>query len=519
MEKPLDYDNDFLTYAFPKSHVPVGVRRPRLGEVIGKVPGTNPSSRYSRPTGKCEDILKQRRCRAFLVSAGFPTAGLLKRHTFIAGSAVGLFPPIHGRQANPSLCGLRFTFAASSAMHGSRGLHRLVPVQACVCPLSSTNVESNGSGNMAMTTARIIDFLNTRRPEGPCLVVDPPIVRDNFKAFRHALPDSAIYYAVKANPAPEVLRLLAGLGSTSIASRSRNRNGARCRRDAEPHLPMEHDQEERGRCGAPCAGHQPLCGWTATKRSRRSRAPLPVPCLLPVLTDGEGAEWPLSKQVRLRAADAVDVLVYAHHLGLVSLRRLVPCRSQMTEATHGMRLLPMPSVSSSACQAGHRAQDGQHGAAASRRKYLRDVTSAEAYGQAIFGALKKHFGNTFRRRIIEPGRGMVGNAGVIKAEVVLVSKKVGQRQHRWVFLDIGKFGGLAETMATAIRYPIRTAAMPMRWNLTCSPARPANSADVLYEKKHVSAADLADDRRRGYDRRHGRYTTTYSAVASTASSL
>ena len=59
-----------------------------------------------------------------------------------------------------------------------------------------------------MTTQRIRDFLATRRPDGPCLVVDLDVVKDNFKAFRHALPDSMIYYAVKANPAPEILKLL-----------------------------------------------------------------------------------------------------------------------------------------------------------------------------------------------------------------------------------------------------------------------------------------------------------------------
>ncbi len=59
--------------------------------------------------------------------------------------------------------------------------------------------------------------------------------------------------------------------------------------------------------------------------------------------------------------------------------------------------------------------------------------------------------------IIEPGRGMVGNAGVIKSEVVLISKKADNDNVRWVFLDIGKFGGLAETMDEAIRYPIVTA--------------------------------------------------------------
>ena len=84
-------------------------------------------------------------------------------------------------------------------------------------PLSIRKLGSFGyTWNMEgrpMTTARILDFINTRRPEGPCLVVDLDVVRDNYSAFRHALPDSSIYYAVKANPAPEILRLLAGLGS------------------------------------------------------------------------------------------------------------------------------------------------------------------------------------------------------------------------------------------------------------------------------------------------------------------
>ena len=66
-----------------------------------------------------------------------------------------------------------------------------------------------------MATQRILDFLATRRPSGPCLVVDLDVVRDNFAAFRRALPDSRIFYAVKANPAPEILRLLASEGSSN----------------------------------------------------------------------------------------------------------------------------------------------------------------------------------------------------------------------------------------------------------------------------------------------------------------
>src|SRR5215813_10144634 len=50
-------------------------------------------------------------------------------------------------------------------------------------------------------TERIRNFLRDRTDDGPCLVVDLDVVRDNYTTF------------VKANPAPEVLCLLAKLGS------------------------------------------------------------------------------------------------------------------------------------------------------------------------------------------------------------------------------------------------------------------------------------------------------------------
>ena len=58
-------------------------------------------------------------------------------------------------------------------------------------------------------TQRILDFLRTEKPEGPCLVVDLNVVEENYRAFDHAMPGMRIFYAVKANPAPEILSLLA----------------------------------------------------------------------------------------------------------------------------------------------------------------------------------------------------------------------------------------------------------------------------------------------------------------------
>ena len=145
-------------------------------------------------------------------------------------------------------------------------------------------------------------------------------------------------------------------------------------------------------------------------------------------------------------------------------------------------------------------------------KYLRRLPTLKSYGKAIFRALRKHFGNHIPETIIEPGRGMVGNAGVIEAEVVLISKKLAEDDVRWVYLDIGKFGGLAETMDEAIRYPIRT---PRDGDemAPCVLAGPTcDSADVLYEKTPTRCRSSLAIGDKVLIEGTGAYTTTYSSV-------
>src|SRR3978361_1727602 len=57
-------------------------------------------------------------------------------------------------------------------------------------------------------TPKIARFLMQHQPATPCLVLDVDRVEDNFRMLRNALPLARIYYAVKANPAPQVLERL-----------------------------------------------------------------------------------------------------------------------------------------------------------------------------------------------------------------------------------------------------------------------------------------------------------------------
>ena len=107
----------------------------------------------------------------------------------------------------------------------------------------------------------------------------------------------------------------------------------------------------------------------------------------------------------------------------------------------------------------------------------------------------------------------MGNAGVVKAEVVLISKKHANDNHRWVYLDIGKFGGLAETMDEAIRYPLVTA-KDADAKGPCVIAGPTcDSADVLYEKTPYDLPLTLSVGDEVLIEATGAYTTTYAAVA------
>src|SRR5262249_57186612 len=69
-------------------------------------------------------------------------------------------------------------------------------------------------------TDRIRQFLADRRPQTPCLVIDLAVIEENYRELRRTLPLPRVFYAVKANPAAEIIETLARLGSSfDVASR------------------------------------------------------------------------------------------------------------------------------------------------------------------------------------------------------------------------------------------------------------------------------------------------------------
>ena len=363
-------------------------------------------------------------------------------------------------------------------------------------------------------TTRIRDFLRSRNDDGPCLVVDLDVVRDNYQTFARAIPDSRVFYAVKANPAPELLRLLVSLGScfdtASVAEIEMVlAAGARADRISFGNT----IKKERDVARAFALGVRLYAVDCKAEVDKVARAAPGAKVFCRFLFDCAGAEWPLSRKFGCDPEMAVDVLEHAHRAGLEACGVSFHVGSQQRRTQAWDEALKSAAAIFRGCAERGINLSMVNLGGGFPTKYLKEVPAVQSYGRSIFRALRKHFGNRIPETIIEPGRGMVGNAGLIEAEVVLVSKKSEKDEVRWVYLDIGKFGGLAETMDESIRYPIRTprdgdAVAP------CVLAGPTcDSADVLYEKKLYDLPVSLEIGDKVLIEGTGAYTATYASVA------
>lgn len=363
-------------------------------------------------------------------------------------------------------------------------------------------------------TARIREFLRTRREDGPCVVVDLDVVRDNYDAFARSLPDTRVFYAVKANPDPQILRLLASLGSCfDTASVAEIEMALAAGATADRISFGNTIKKERDVATAYGLGVRLFAVDCIAEVEKIARAAPNSRVFCRILCDGAGAEWPLSRKFGCVPEMATDVLEHAHRLGLEAYGVSFHVGSQQANLNAWDQALASASSIFRECAERGISLSMVNLGGGFPTRYLKPVPGVESYGDAIYRGLVKHFGNHMPETIIEPGRGMVGNAGVIEAEVVLISKKSEEDDVRWVYLDIGKFGGLAETMDEAIRYPIRTRHDGADMTPCVLAGPTCDSADVMYEKTPYLLPVTLEIGDKVLIEGTGAYTTTYSAVA------
>ena len=144
-------------------------------------------------------------------------------------------------------------------------------------------------------------------------------------------------------------------------------------------------------------------------------------------------------------------------------------------------------------------------------RYRDEVPEIDTFGDAIMGAMVAHFGNNLPEMLIEPGRFVVGDAGLVSAEVVLVSRKDPADPVRWVYLDIGRFGGLAETEGESIKYRIATPHDGSAMGPVAIAGPTCDGADIMYERANYRLPLALQCGDRVEVLSTGAYVTTYAS--------
>jgi ornithine decarboxylase len=230
-----------------------------------------------------------------------------------------------------------------------------------------------------------------------------------------------------------------------------------------------------------------------------------------ILVENAGADWPLSRKFGATVDMACELMQRAVTLGLDAHGLSFHVGSQqMDTAAYAAAIGKVALLFTDLKRAGIEPRMVNLGGGFPVR-YRDEVPQIEDFARAIMDAMTRHFGNDLPEMLVEPGRFIVGDAGVVSSEVVLVSRRRRDDPTRWVYLDIGRFGGLAETEGEAIRYRIATAHDGGETGPVAVAGPTCDGADILYERSNYRLPMALACGDRVEIEATGAYVTTYAS--------
>jgi ornithine decarboxylase len=355
-------------------------------------------------------------------------------------------------------------------------------------------------------------FVASRDFDRPTLVIDTALVAQQYHALKAGLGRADIHYAVKANPERKVIETLISLGSHFDAA-SRGEIELCLGLGANPTDISFGNTIKRASdiAFAHAAGITMFAADAEEELVKIAEHAPGAQVYIRLIVEVSQADWPLSRKFGCDRDTALRLLDHAKELGLDPVGFSFHVGSQTRKADMWVPTLDaLATIWHDAQDAGHELRllnigggfPAFHGEA---------IEAPTAYAAAVMAQVTARFGDV-ERIMAEPGRGMVAEAGVIVAEVMLVSRKSERDMHRWVYLDIGRFSGLAETEGEAIRYAFETTHDGEECG-PCVMAGPScDSADVLYEKRPMQLPLSLKAGDRVLIRNTGAYTSSYSSI-------
>ncbi len=361
-------------------------------------------------------------------------------------------------------------------------------------------------------TPKIARYVADHALPTPCLVLDVDRVEQNYRSLTDALPLAHVYYAVKANPAAPILERLVSLGSSFDAASIEEIDSCIGAGAAPAKISFGNTIKKISAIQRATAAGVTMFAFDSAEELEKLAEHAPgakVYCRL--LVENDGAEWPLSRKFGTTIETARTLMLRAGQMGLDPYGLSFHVGSQQT--TTG-------SYETAIAKAGMLFTDLKRAGVNIRMvnlgggypvRYRDEIPGIDQFGNAIMGAMVEAFGNDLPEILIEPGRFLVADAGLIQAEIVLVCHKGSDDPVRWVYLDIGRFGGLAETEGESIKYRFTTPHDGAPTGPVAIAGPTCDGADIMYEKSNyrmplaLRCGDIVQIESTGA------YTTTYAS--------
>lgn len=359
---------------------------------------------------------------------------------------------------------------------------------------------------------QLADYIRRQSFDRPTLVLSRDAVAQQYRALAQGLGRAKIHYAVKANPEKAIIETLVKEGSRFDAA-SRGEIELCLSMGARPeHISFGNTVKRASDITFAYRAGVRLFAADAEEELLKIAENAPTAQVyIRLLVGATGADWPLSRKFGCAPEMALPLMERARELGLKPVGVSFHVGSQTRNADMWADTL------SQVAAVWRSAQDAGFGLTVLNigggfpASYEYEVDRPTNYAARVMEQVNALFPDA-KYVMAEPGRGMVAEAGMIAAEVLLVSRKSQDDLHRWVYLDIGKFSGLAETMDEAIRYQFVTERDYEEMGACILAGPSCDSADVLYEKRPVMLPVGLASGDRVMIKACGAYTTTYASI-------
>lgn len=341
----------------------------------------------------------------------------------------------------------------------------------------------------------------TRRT--PFLVIDTDLIQRKFEEFRAAFGQARLFYSLKANPHKRIVKLLLELGADFEISSQEELNLLLSQRVPSQQLISSNPVKTEGFIKAAYAsGIEFLAFDSYAEVDKLARFAPGSKVYVRLSVSNKGSQWPLGKKFGVETEEAVKLLMEAMRRGLHPYGITFHVGSQCIEqATWLSALEKSREVWDSAESYGIKLRLLNIGGGFPIR-YIKHVPSIMQIARAVEAMIEKMFPKNIEI-FVEPGRAFVGEAGILVATVI---GKAMRGRGKWLYLDVGVFNGLMESVG-GIKYPMTVARDGTKsgW-VVAGPS--CDSFDVISTEVKLAEPEIGD---RVYIMSAGAYTTAYAS--------